>query len=75
MDVYNPYVAAILSGLIVYLYTYKSNDKDGTQDNKHKKQTNLNYVFVTGLFVFIGMNYYNSNSSVIEPTMLTKYDD
>ena len=71
MDIYNPYVASIVSGLIVYIYNYRSVGKD----DKQKKQTNLNYVFFTSIIVFIFMNYYNSNNSILEPTLDTKFDD
>lgn len=71
MDIYNPYIASIVSGLIVYMYNYKATSKD----DKTKKQTNLNYVFFTSIIVFIFMNYYNSTSSILEPTLDTKFDD
>ena len=71
MDVYNPYVTAILSGAFVYFCTY--NQK--SQDNKTNKQTNLNYVFLASILVFVFMNYINSNNISIEPTLNIKYDE
>jgi len=70
MNIYNPYVAAIASGLIVYLYMYKTTEK-----NKQNKQTNLNYVFLSSLIAFVGMHYYANNSIISEPTLTTKFDD
>lgn len=71
MDIYNPYIVSIISGLMVYFYNYRSTNKD----NKQNKQTNLNYVFLTSIVVFILMNYYNGNSSILEPTLDCKFDD
>lgn len=71
MDIYNPYIVSIISGLMVYFYNYRSTNKD----NKQNKQTNLNYVFLTSIIVFILMNYYNGNSSILEPTLDCKFDD
>ena len=71
MNIYNPYVASIISGIIVYLLNYK----DTKKNDKQKKQTNLNYVFFAMIIVFIFMNYYNSSSSILEPTLDSKFDD
>ena len=71
MNIYNPYIASIISGIIVYLFNYKGTKKD----DKQKKQTNLNYVFFAMIIVFIFMNYYNSSSSILEPTLDSKFDD
>ena len=71
MNIYNPYVASITSGLIVYLYTYNFKHKS----DKKNKQTNLNYVFIVSLFVFIMMNYYGANTTSIEPTLECKFDE
>ena len=70
MDMYNPYVSAIAAGVCVYLYTYNFSNK-----TKEKRQTNLNYVFLTSVLVFIMMNYYGSNTSSIEPTLSMKFDE
>ena len=73
MDIYNPYIAAGVSGLLVYFYRSSFNDK--TTDNKQKKHTNLNYVFITSLFVFIIMNYFSNTTTVLEPTLTSKFEE
>ena len=71
MDLQNPYVISIMSGLFVY-FLYNSNK---TKSNKEMKQTRLNYSFLTSILVFIFMHYYNNNTSEIEPVLTTKFDE
>jgi len=71
MNILNPYLAAFVSGAVVYFYNYKGTAKG----DKEKKQTNMNYVFFTSIVVFICMSLYSSNSSSLEPTLDTKFDD
>ena len=71
MNMNNPYVISLSAGLMVYLFT-KPNKKE---ENKSKRQTNLNYVFLTSLIVFIFMQYYSTNSTTIEPTLDCKFDE
>lgn len=73
MNMYNPYVVSLSAGLIVYMLT---SSKGKNEDNKTKRQTNLNYVFLTSLIVFILMQYYSTNStSTLEPTLDCKFDE
>ena len=71
MNINNPYVVSLSAGLIVYMMT-KSKTKDG---DKVKRQTNLNYVFLSSLIVFILMQYYLTNTTAIEPTLDCKFDE
>jgi len=68
---YNPYVVSLSAGLVVYMFT-KSNK---IKDNKTNRQTNLNYVFLTSLIVFILMQYYSTNTTSLEPTLDCKFDE
>lgn len=69
MNMNNPYVVSLSAGLLVYLY-----NKPNKQD-KIKRQTNLNYVFLTSLIVFILMQYYSTNTTSIEPTLDCKFEE
>ena len=72
MTLYNPYLVSLVAGLSVFVYT-KSGKKD---DTKSSKQTNLNYVFLTSLIVFILMQYYSNNAdTALEPTLDCKFDE
>jgi len=71
MSMYNPYVVSLSAGLVVYMFT-KSNK---IKDNKTNRQTNLNYVFLTSLIVFILMQYYSTNTTSLEPTLDCKFDE
>ena len=67
----NPYVVSLSAGFVVYILTKsKSTDNDKT-----KRQTNLNYIFLTCLLVFILMQYYSTNSTTLEPTLDCKFDE
>ena len=71
MNINNPYIVSLSAGLAVYMLT-KSKSKDG---DKTKRQTNLNYVFLTSLIVFILMQYYSTNTVSLEPTLDCKFDE
>ena len=71
MNINNPYIVSLSAGLIVYMMT-KSKTKDG---DKTKRQTNLNYVFLTSLIIFILMQYYSTNTTTLEPTLDCKFDE
>lgn len=72
MNINNPYAVSLSAGLIVYIFT-KPNKKDS--NDKTKRQTNLNYVFLTSLIVFILMQYYSTNTTSLEPTLDCKFDE
>ena len=74
MNLNNPYIVSIATGLSVYLFTYNSNEKND-KNSKQRKQTNLNYVFLSSIIVFLIMNFYGSNNSSLEPTLDCKFDD
>jgi len=71
MNINNPYIVSLSAGLVVYLFS-KPKNKD---DDKIKRQTNLNYVFLTSLIVFILMQYYSTNTTSLEPTLNCKFDE
>lgn len=71
MSIYNPYAVSLSAGFLVYMFI-KPNKKD---DNKNKRQTNLNYVFLTSLLIFILMQYFSNNTTSIEPTLDCKFDE
>ena len=72
MSMYNPYLVSLSAGIGVYLLT-----KSKTKENKKDvRQTNLNYVFITILFVFILMKYLSTNNTTsLEPTLDCKFDE
>jgi len=71
MNINNPYIVSLSAGLLVYIFT-KPKTKDGDKTNR---QTNLNYVFLTSLIVFILMQYHSTNTTLIEPTLECKFDE
>ncbi len=71
MNINNPYFISLSAGLLVYILT-KPNSKDS---DKTKRQTNLNYVFLTSLMTFIFMQYYSTNTVSLEPTLDCKFDE
>ena len=71
MTIYNPYAVSLSAGFLVYMFT-KPNKKD---NDKSKRQTNLNYVFLTSLIIFILMQYFSTNTISIEPTLDCKFDE
>ena len=71
MNMNNPYMVSLSAGLIVYMFTRPKNK----EDNKTKRQTNLNYVFLTSLIVFILMQYYSTNTTSLEPTLDCKFEE
>lgn len=75
MELTNPYVASISAGLLVFLYTYNFKSSKDAKGDKQTKQTNMNYIFLTSLVVFIGMNYYCSNTGTIEKTLQCGFDE
>ena len=75
MDVTNPYVVSILTGLCVYMFTVSSASKSDDKQTKQAKQTNLNYVFLSSITVFIVMHFYGSNNTELEPTLDSKFCD
>lgn len=72
MNTYNPYIVSLSVGFFVFMLTKSSNKKD---ENKTKRQTNLNYVFLASLSVFILMQYFSTNTTSIEPTLDCKFDE
>ena len=72
MSMYNPYLVSLSAGIGVYLLT-----KSKTKENKKDvRQTNLNYVFITILFIFILMKYLSTNNTTsLEPTLDCKFDE
>ena len=71
MNINNPYFISLSAGVLVYILT-KPNSKDG---DKTKRETNLNYVFLTSLIAFILMQYYSLNTTSLEPTLDCKFDE
>ena len=71
MNINNPYIVSLSVGLGVYMLT-KSSTKEV---NKAKRQTNINYVFLSSLIVFIVMQYYSTNTISLEPTLDCKFDE
>ena len=75
MNVYNPYGISLICGLLMYYLNAKDLPKND-QNKKEKKQNSLNYAFLTTIVVFFSMQYYSTNSSsVLEPTISTKFED
>ena len=72
MNINNPYIVSLSAGLVVFMFTKPKNKVEG---DKTKRQTNLNYVFLTSLIVFVLMQYYSTNTISLEPTLDCKFDE